>query len=116
MGFIRNAHLFIILFVRSFSRVFAILFEALLIEIQEEITHFAVWGGGVMHKNCEQNYCAQTGVSYSFHLLLGNSRVLGMQCFAVFVVFCCCSLFLVCAIKRVPLSTLLEELHTDLIT
>ena len=47
-----NARLFIILFVRSFGRVlFAILaefsqfFEVLLIEILEEIYHFAGWEG-----------------------------------------------------------------------
>ena len=41
--------------------MFAILFEALLIEIQEEIPHFAGWvGGGVNgHKNCELNFCEQ---------------------------------------------------------
>ena len=46
--------------------MFAILFEALLIEIQEEIPHFPGWeGGGVNeHKNCEQKFCEQTGVSY----------------------------------------------------
>ena len=39
--------MFIILFVRNFGGVFAILFEVLLIEIQEEIHHFAGWEGGV---------------------------------------------------------------------
>ena len=45
--------------------MFAILFEALLIEIQEEIHHFAGWeGGGVKgRKNCEQKFCEQTDVS-----------------------------------------------------
>ena len=50
---IRNARLFIILFVlkfggfvRNFGGVFAILFEVLLIEIQEKIHHFAGWEGG----------------------------------------------------------------------
>ena len=33
-------------FVRNFGWVFAILFEVLLIEIQEEIQHFAGWEGG----------------------------------------------------------------------
>ena len=33
-------------FVRNFGGVFAILFEVLLIEIQEEIHHFAGWEGG----------------------------------------------------------------------
>ena len=34
--------------------MFAILFEVLLIEIQEEIHHFAGWDGGVKkHNNCE---------------------------------------------------------------
>ena len=34
-------------------------------EIQEEIHHFAGWEGGVEgHKNCEQKFCEQTGVSY----------------------------------------------------
>ena len=54
LSFLRNACLFIILFVRNFWRfvrnfgqVFAILFEVLLIEIQEEIHHFAVWEGGL---------------------------------------------------------------------
>ena len=48
--------------------MFAILFEVLLIEIQEEIHHFAGWqGGGVKgHKNSEQNICEQTGVSYQY--------------------------------------------------
>ena len=47
--------------------MFAILVEVFLIEIQEEIHHFAGWkGGGVKgHKNCEQKICEQTGVSYS---------------------------------------------------
>ena len=46
--------------------MFATLFEVLLIEIQEEIHHFAGWeGGGVKgHKNCEQNICEHTGVCY----------------------------------------------------
>ena len=51
---VRNARLFIIClfaifggFVRNFGWVFAILFEVLLIEIQEEIHHFAGWGGGL---------------------------------------------------------------------
>ena len=46
--------------------MFAILFEVLLIEIQEEIHHFAGWeGGGVKWcENCEQKFCEQTGVSY----------------------------------------------------
>ena len=49
---------------RNFRRVFAILFEVLLIEIQEEIHHFAGWEGGVKgHKKCEQTSCEQTGVS-----------------------------------------------------
>ena len=40
------------------------LFEVLLKEIQEEINHFAGWEGGVKgHKNCEQIFCEQTGVS-----------------------------------------------------
>ena len=45
--------------------MFAILFGVLLIEIQEEIHHFAGWeGGGVKgDKNCEQEFCEQTGVS-----------------------------------------------------
>ena len=45
--------------------MFAILFEVLLIEIQEEIHHFAGWeGGGVKgRKNFEQKFCEQTGVS-----------------------------------------------------
>ena len=46
--------------------MFEILFEPLLIEIQEEISHFAGWegGGGVNgQKTCEQNFCEQTGVS-----------------------------------------------------
>ena len=43
------------------AECFAILFEALLIEIQEEIPHFAGWEGGVNgHKNCEQNFCEPT--------------------------------------------------------
>ena len=52
-------------FVRNFGRVFAILFEVLLIETQEEILHFlGQEGGGVKgHKNCEQIFCEQTGVS-----------------------------------------------------
>ena len=50
--------------VRNLGWVFVILFEGLLVEIQEEIHHFAVWGGGVKgHQNCEQNFCEQTGVS-----------------------------------------------------
>ena len=45
--------------------MFAILFEVLLIEIREEIHHFAGWEVGVKgHKNCEQKFCEQTGVSY----------------------------------------------------
>ena len=53
-------------FVRNFGWVLAILFEILLIDIQEEIHHFAGWGGGggvTGHKNCEQKFCEQTGVS-----------------------------------------------------
>ena len=45
--------------------MFAILFEVLSIEIQEEIHHFAGWEGGVNgDKNCEQKCCEQTGVPY----------------------------------------------------
>ena len=46
--------------------LFAILFEVLLIQIQEEIHHFAGRGGGGVkgHKNCELKFCEQTGVSY----------------------------------------------------
>ena len=46
--------------------MFAILFEVLLIEIQEEIYHFAGWeGGGVEgRKNCDLNFYEQIGVSY----------------------------------------------------
>ena len=45
--------------------MFAILFEVLLIEFQEEIHHFAGWEGGVKgHKNCQQRFCEQTGISY----------------------------------------------------
>ena len=33
-------------------------------EIQEEIHHFAGWEGGVnWHRNCEQKFCEQIGVS-----------------------------------------------------
>ena len=57
--------------------MFAILFEVILIEIQEEIHHFAGWeGGGVKgRKNCEQTFCEQTGVSYlnNLHKSLGNN-------------------------------------------
>ena len=47
-------------FVRNFGGVFAILFEGLLIEIQEEIHHFAVLGGGlkgakIVNKNFVNN-------------------------------------------------------------
>ena len=51
--------------VRNFGAVFAILFEALLIETPEEIHHFAGWEGGGLkgHKNCEQTFCEQIGVS-----------------------------------------------------
>ena len=46
--------------------MFAILFEVLLIQVQEEIYHFAGWeeGGVKGHNNCEQTFCEQTGVSY----------------------------------------------------
>ena len=51
-------------FVRNFDGVSAILFEVLLMEIQEKIHHFAGWEGGVKgHKNCEQTFCEQIGVS-----------------------------------------------------
>ena len=45
--------------------MFAILFEVILIEIQEKMHHFAGLGGGGVkgHKNCEQKFCEQTGVS-----------------------------------------------------
>ena len=68
----RNAPLFIILFVRNFLEgLFAILAEcsqfclrSLLIEIQEEILHFAGWeGGGQGAQNCEQTFCEQTDVT-----------------------------------------------------
>ena len=48
-------------FVRNFGRVFAIRFEILLIEIEEEIHHFAGWGGFKGRENCEQTFCEQTG-------------------------------------------------------
>ena len=42
--------------------MFAILFEGLLINIEEEIHHFAVLGGGGVkgHQNCKQNFCVGT--------------------------------------------------------
>ena len=44
--------------------MFAILFEALLIEIQEEIPHFAGWEGGLRGiKDVNKTFCEQTGVS-----------------------------------------------------
>ena len=44
--------------------MFAIQFEVLLIEIQEEVLHFAGWEGGAKgHKNSEQIFCEQTGAS-----------------------------------------------------
>ena len=46
--------------IRNFGGVFAILFEGLLMEIQE-IHDLAVLGGG--RSNCEQTFCEQTGVS-----------------------------------------------------
>ena len=52
--------------------MFAILFGVLLIEIQEEIHHFLGWEGGEGvkgHKNCEQKFCEQTGVSYCVFVL-----------------------------------------------
>ena len=54
--------------------MFAILFDVLLIEIQEEMLHFAGWeGGGVKgRKNCEQKFCEQTGVSYKGQQLKGK--------------------------------------------
>ena len=61
--------------------MFAILFEVLLIEIQEEIHHFPGWGGGFnVRKNCEQKFCEQTGVSkvvvsFSGQLTYTNKRV-----------------------------------------
>ena len=71
---LRNAHLFIILFVRSFlGGLLAILagcsqfcLRPFFLEIPEEIHHIAGWegGGGVMgHKNGEQKLCEQTGAS-----------------------------------------------------
>ena len=45
-------------FVCNIGWVFAILFEALLIEIQEEIHHFPGWeGGGYGAHFCEQKFC-----------------------------------------------------------
>ena len=43
--------------------MFAILFEVVLIENQEEIHHVAGLGGGggKGHRNCDQNFCDQTG-------------------------------------------------------
>ena len=56
--------------------MFAILFEALFFENQEEIHQFAGWEGGGFkgHKNCEQKFCEQAGVSYRRFLRLQNSR------------------------------------------
>ena len=74
----RNARLFIILFVRNFLGVCSQFWlsvrnfaEVLLIEIQEEIHHFAVLGeGGVKGcKFCEQKFCEQTGVSYKYRAI-----------------------------------------------
>ena len=66
--------------------MFAILFEVLLIEVQEEIHHFAGWeGGGVKgHKNSEQKFREQTGVSYFLesvllHYLFSDCTVLHTQ-------------------------------------
>ena len=62
--------------------MFAILFEALLREIQEEIHHFAGWegGGGKGHENCEQTFCEQTGASYeNLHPHEGNPLKLRLK-------------------------------------
>ena len=44
--------------------MFAILFQGLSIEIQEEIRHFVVLGRGEVkgHQNREQKSCEQTGI------------------------------------------------------
>ena len=51
--------------VRNFGGVFAILFEVLLIEIQEEIHHFAGWEGGglIGAKIVNKNFVNKLGVS-----------------------------------------------------
>ena len=60
---------------------FAILFEVLLMQIQEEIHHFAAWEGGVEgHQNCEQNFCEETGVS-SYRVHAKGGRVLPKDVF-----------------------------------
>ena len=44
-------------FVRNFGQVFAVLFEVLLLQFQEELHHFAGWeGGGKGYKNRGQNF------------------------------------------------------------
>ena len=59
-------------FVRNFGRVFAILFEALLIEIQEESLILLVGrGGGLVGTKIVNGYfCEQTGVPYVVFVLL----------------------------------------------
>ena len=74
--FFQQRPFFIILFVcsfrgiaRNFCRLLAILFEGPLIEIQKEIHHFVVLGGGAGVKgdqNSEQKICEQTGAPQIF--------------------------------------------------
>ena len=70
---LRNAHLFIILFVRNFRRACSQFWLSVrnslwsfFLEIQEEIHHFAGWeGGGVKgRESCEQTSCEQTGENH----------------------------------------------------
>ena len=53
--------------------MFAILFEVLLIEIPEEIHHFAGWEGGGQGA---QTFCEQTGVFLIAHLQFPNAVIL----------------------------------------
>ena len=57
--------------------MFAILFEVLLIQIQEEIYHFAGWVGGGFngHKNWELKFCEQTGFLININIHPENPPV-----------------------------------------
>ena len=52
-------------FLRNFGWVFAILFEVLLLDIQEEIHHFACWGGGGV-------YMREIGTMWQIGVLTGK--------------------------------------------
>ena len=93
--FFRNARLFINLSVRNFWRVcsqFWLLFEALLVEIQEEIHHFLGWEGGGLRgtKIANKNFVNKLAFAIFGCVQVWDSLLSLLRLFSHFLVVCIC--------------------------